>query len=266
MLNEQRAHDLAPQLSAVGFTVPDAKASLTRAYELGAQPIHRRTYSHEVELQAVGAPDGTEIFVHSYGVADWVTEFEHGASPRTASLVTGVDHVNLVQPWQDFDEAILFYSSVLGLQTTPGTEVAGPRGLVRSQVMRTADGAIRIPLNVVPPVLDQAGLPQHIAFSCRDVVGLARRARDAGLRSLSVPANYYDDLQARYALDPHVLAELRSLDLLYDRDEHGEFVHFYTATVGEVFLEFVERRDGYDGYGAQNAPIRLAAQRRTVPE
>jgi 4-hydroxyphenylpyruvate dioxygenase len=47
---------------------------------------------------------------------------------------------------------------------------------------------------------------------------------------------------------------------LYDRDGAAEFVHFYTATVGSVFLEFVERRGGYDGYGAANAPIRLAAQ------
>ena len=31
-------------------------------------------------------------------------------------------------------------------------------------------------------------------------------------------------------------------------------MHFYTVTVGEVFLEFVERRGGYDGYGASNAP------------
>ena len=40
----------------------------------------------------------------------------------------------------------------------------------------------------------------------------------------------------------------------------GEFVHFYTATVGEVFFEVVQRRGGYDGYGAANAPVRLAAQ------
>jgi 4-hydroxyphenylpyruvate dioxygenase len=31
--------------------------------------------------------------------------------------------------------------------------------------------------------------------------------------------------------------------------------------VGEVFFEVVQRRAGYDGYGAVNAPVRLAAQR-----
>ena len=66
--------------------------------------------------------------------------------------------------------------------------------------MSTEDGAIRLPLNVAPPVLDETGLPQHVAFACRDVVALAVRARDHGLRFLPVPANYYDDLAARFGL------------------------------------------------------------------
>ena len=263
ILNEQHAPDRAPHLAAVGFTVPDAPASLRRASDLGASSVYRRTYASEVDLAAVAAPDGTQIFL-SAAFADtdgWVAEFEHGEAV-TESLVTSVDHVNLAQPWQDFDEAILFYSSVLGLSAAASTEVAGPRGLVRSQVMRTADGAVRIPLNVVPPVLDASGLPQHIAFGCRDVITLARQARDRGLQLLPVPDSYYEDLTARFDLDPDQVAELRELSLLYDRDEHGEFVHFYTVTIGELFVEFVERRNGYDGYGALNAPIRLAAQRR----
>ena len=203
ILNEQRAQDQTPHLAAVGFTVPDAAASLHRAYDLGAHSVYRRTHATEVELPAVAAPDGTHIFLSAPPAEDcgWVAEFEHGEAV-TESLVTSVDHVNLAQPWQDFDEAILFYGSVLGLSTAASTEVAGPRGLVRSQVMRTDDGAIRIPLNVVPPVLDAAGLPQHIAFGCRDVTALARQARDRGLQLLPVPDNYYDDLVARFDLDP----------------------------------------------------------------
>jgi 4-hydroxyphenylpyruvate dioxygenase len=263
ILNEQRTQAQTPHLAAVGFTVPNASASLRRARDLGATSVYRRTHATEVELPAVAAPDGTHIFVSAARPEGdgWVSEFEHGDAV-TESVVTSVDHVNLAQPWQDFDEAILFYSSVLGLSTATSTEVAGPRGLVRSQVMRTDDGAVRIPLNVVPPVLDAAGLPQHIAFGCRDVTTLARQARDRGLPLLPVPDNYYDDLAARFDLDPDRLRELRELGLLYDRDEHGEFVHFYTITIGELFLEFLERRNGYDGYGALNAPIRLAAQRR----
>lgn len=55
---------------------------------------------------------------------------------------------------------------------------------------------------------------------------------------------------------------VKSVIAAFARDGRGEFVHFYTATIGDLFLEFVERDGGYDGYGAGNAPIRLAAQRR----
>jgi len=104
-------------------------------------------------------------------------------------------------------------------------------------------------------------VPQHVAFACTDVVGLARAARARGLTFLPVPANYYDYVAGRFGVDADTVAELRELDLLYDRSADGEFVHFYTRTVGSVFFEFVERRGHYDGYGTDNAPVRLAAQR-----
>ena len=173
----------------------------------------------------------------------------------------GIDHVNLAQPWQTFDDAVLFLTSVFGLSADVPTEVPGPNGLVRSQSMRTADDGVRLLLNVAPHVLDEAGMPAHVAFACSDVVGLARAARASGAQLLSVPDNYYDYLAGRFGLDDATVAEFRELDLLYDRDGGGEFVHFYTRTLGTVFFEFVQRRGRYDGYGADNAPVRLAAQR-----
>jgi len=51
------------------------------------------------------------------------------------------------------------------------------------------------------------------------------------------------------------------LNLLYDCDENGEFLHAYTQTFDDrFFFEIVERRDGYQQYGAANAPVRMAAQ------
>jgi 4-hydroxyphenylpyruvate dioxygenase len=77
---------------------------------------------------------------------------------------------------------------------------------------------------------------------------------------LPIPDNYYDDLEARLDLGPERHRTLRELGLLYDRDDHGEFLHLYTRTIGRVFFEIVQRVGGYRGYGALNAPIRLAAQ------
>lgn len=57
-----------------------------------------------------------------------------------------------------------------------------------------------------------------------------------------------------------LLAAYQELGVLYDRDEWGEFRHCCTGTVGRVFFELVQRDGGYRGYGARNAPVRLAAQ------
>jgi 4-hydroxyphenylpyruvate dioxygenase len=264
ILNEQQARDQRPHIAAIGFGVPDAEATSRRAADLKAAPAYRRTYAAEQELDGAVAPDGTEIYwvtAPASGLPPaWIGEFENGL-PARQSPVNVIDHVNLLQPWHTADEAVLFLSSIFGLSADAPTEVAGPTGLVRSQVMRTTDGLVRLPLNVAPHVLDGSAVPQHVAFACTDVVGLARAARERGLAFLPIPDNYYDYVAGRFGVDATTVAELRELDLLYDRSADGEFVHFYTRTVGSVFLEFVERRGHYDGYGTDNAPVRLAAQR-----
>ena len=260
VLNEQQARDQLPHVAAIGLQVPDAEATSGRATALMAPTAYRRTYAAEQPFGATTAPGGTEFFWTSEPA--WVGEFRDGM-PQGPSPVHGIDHINLSQPWQTAQDAVLFLASVFGPHAEPPTEVPGPTGLIRSQVLRTG-GAVRIPLNVAPHALDTADLPQHVAFGCDDVVAVARAARAAGLAFLPIPDNYYDYLSGRFGLADEYVAELRALDLLYDRNGTGHFVHFYTRTVGSVFFEFVQRFDGYDGYGIDNSPVRLAAQRGLV--
>lgn len=261
ILNEQARHE-QPQVAGFGLIVDDAGAAVERAIALGAPRVFRRTYAGEHELRAVAAPDGTEVYWHDQPAeTSWATEFD-GGSPHAGVTTGTIDHVNLGYRWQDFDEAVLFAGSALSLSTESSADVPSPHGLVRSQVMRTEDGVVRLPMNLAPPT---APLPtRHIAVRCDDAIAVARHARAAGLSFLPIPRNYYDDLSARFDLDDDFLATLRELDVFYDRDADGEFIHFYTPTIGGVFLEIVERRGAYDGYGAMNAPVRLAAQRQAA--
>ena len=251
-----------PTVAGIGLSVRDPDAALRRAVDLFAPEVHRDEGAGDEPLVGVRAPDGSELFFGAAGRAEpaWVREF--GApSGEGSDQIARVDHINLAQPWQHFDAGVLFFHAVLDLHTQPSMEVAAPVGLIRSQVLRSADGIVRIALNLVPPAADKdAILPQHLAFAASDVLALARAARDRGFRPLDIPANYYDDIEARFDIDPMLLDELKDLNVMYDRDESGEFLHFYTPPVGTVFLEVVERRGGYDGYGALNAPVRLAAQ------
>jgi 4-hydroxyphenylpyruvate dioxygenase len=270
VLNEQGGRERQPTLAALGLEVPDPARAVERARQLMAPKVFRRNHAGEQPLEAVAAPDGTEIFLCHEPDGDapgWMAEFGDGARPSVAEpeLITRIDHVNLAHPRSDFDEATLFYAALLSLGQAADTEVSSPIGLVQSRVMSSATNTTRLVINVAPDggsAGPGGGLPQHIAFGCNDVALVARRARDEGLESLPIPANYYDDLAARFDLSDRLLAELKSLDLLYDRDAQGEFVHFYTRTVGSVFFEVVDRRAGYDGYGAPNAAVRLAAQHR----
>lgn len=257
ILNEQPKHD-TPMIAAIGLEVTDSAPAAQRAEALGASPVFRNTSAGEQDLLGVASPDGTEIFWNDQlGATGWIAEFEGGLEPSDDSGT--IDHVNLSYPWQDFEEAVLFATSVLGLEATPAAEVPGPQGLVRSQVMHTADRIVRLPLNLAPPTAPVP--PRHIALTCDDIIGFAADARSRGLPFLAVPDNYYDDLAARFRLGPDFILQLKELDLLYDQDASGEFIHFYTPTIGGFFLEMVERRGAYDGYGAPNAPVRLAAQR-----
>ena len=77
-----------------------------------------------------------------------------------------------------------------------------------------------------------------------------------------------DQLAGRYERIAAQLEELfartadpiaRMATAVADRDADGEYFQIYTGNIaGWLFFEVVQRRD-YSGFGASNAPIRLAA-------
>ncbi|MBD0421222.1 sugar phosphate isomerase/epimerase and 4-hydroxyphenylpyruvate domain-containing protein [Streptomyces sp. TRM S81-3] len=251
------------RLAAVGLESPDPEGAARRAEALLAPVLPRRRGPGDAPLEAVAAPDGTELFfcaTRRPGLPDWRADFEDTASASDADDGWRVDHLSLTQPWHQFDEAALFHRSVLGLRPQESVDVADPYGLLRSRAVTNDDGSVRIVLTVGAAPTDDTAHAQHIALATDDVVAAARRFRAAGGRLLPIPANYYDDLAARYEFADGELETYRDLGILYDRDDHGTFRHCYTRTVGRVFLELLQRDGGYRGYGAANAPVRLAAQ------
>ena len=267
----------ATTIAAMGFDTPDPAAAHERAELLKARTIDRSRGVGEADLKGVYAPDGVELYFAGpspAGMPEWLAEFgvdkqEDNQENRPASLIRSIDHVNLAQPWQHFDEAVLFYTALMALETVREDEFPSPIGLVRNQVMRSPNDAVRLLLSVAPEDGEQgdflnAAYPEHIALATEDIVAVAQRAKKRGLEFLPVPENYFDDLQTRFDLDETFLAVLQENNLLYDRDEHGEFLHFYTRTLGTLFFEVVERRGGFSGWGETNAPVRLAAQYREV--
>jgi 4-hydroxyphenylpyruvate dioxygenase len=246
-------------IGALGIAVADPAAAAQRAKVLLAPPLSRTAGPGEAPLTAIAAPDGTQIILCADD--DWLGDFVPTGESASGAGITGIDHVALTQPFDNFDEATLFYRSVLGLEPDATAEFAAPFGLVRG---RGVSGGVRLTLDAAlvrrggwAPAVQE---PQHIAFTSADAVASAEVLRQRGARLVEIPGNYYDDLAARTDLSAGRLAALRELSVLYDRDEHGEYLHFYTELAGaRVFFEVVQRIGGYSGFGVVNAPVRMAA-------
>ena len=259
-----------PRVAAIALESVDPAGSLRRATELLAPVVALRHQPEEADIAAISAPDGTAIFfcrTESNDETSWFGDFEAiaGAEADSPANLLQIDHVALSQPLDCFDEAALFYRSVLDLQPRDREELASPDGLVRSRALADSEAHVRFVLNA--PALGDGGYgaaagAQHVAFACDDALLAARVLSERGVRTLRISDNYYDDLAARLDLEPTLLEAMRELGVLYDRSDDGEFLHFYIEMPGaRLFFEIVERRGRYDGYGAVNSPIRMAAQR-----
>ncbi|MDB5716631.1 MAG: 3-keto-5-aminohexanoate cleavage protein, partial [Sphingomonas bacterium] len=152
-------------------------------------------------------------------------------------------------------------------------DVNDPNGLDQTQAIQNRSGTFRLTLNSTDArkALSSRFLThsfgagfQHVALRVADLTRTAALLEERGMARLPVPANYQDDAQARFGLSPTENETARRYDLLIDEDASGQrYRQMYSRAFDKTFFfEFVERVAGYDGYGAPNAPIRLATQSR----
>lgn len=262
-------------LCASAFHVDDAKCAFERAAAYGSKPFSGRVGPNERVVPGVQSPDGSlDYFVDEAPGAPtlWESDFvlTDIDGPYEVGPLARIDHVCLSLPAEALDTWVLFFRSAFGFETEASVLVPDPYGLVRSRAVRSRDGSVRIALNAsmdrytaVAESLSTyrgSGL-NHVAFSTPDIFDAIPRLAADGVRFLRIPRNYYDDLVARYGLPDEQIDAMREHNILYDRDERGgEFFHAYTEQLDQrFFLEVIERRGGYDGYGAANAAVRLAA-------
>ena len=258
---------------AFGFAVDDAVQALNRARAYRAQPFEGRIGPNELMIPAVRAPDGSLIYlVGRDRVAPVLYDREFVLTADAAANPAGlsrIDHVSLALPEGQSHGWVLFFKAAFGFTVDTTLVLPDPYGLVRSRALHSPDGSIRLPLNISQSsgtatarsvsTYSGAGV-QHIALSTTDIFATAAELQRRGAAVLPIPANYYDDLAAKYGLDDAMIDRLAAANILYDREGEGEFFQIYTGAFEDRFsFEFVERRN-YDGYGAANAPVRLAAQ------
>ncbi|MGF1630644.1 MAG: bifunctional sugar phosphate isomerase/epimerase/4-hydroxyphenylpyruvate dioxygenase family protein [Kiloniellaceae bacterium] len=263
----------------LGLKVEDAAATVERARALGAGLFEQAVGPGELKIPAIrGVGGGVMHFIDERSELGrvWEIEFDPVADPQAPAEVglQSVDHIAQTMRYEEMLTWLLFYTSIFRTHKTPMVDVVDPAGLVRSQVIENAEGSLRITLNGAENRRTLAGrfitesfgsAVQHIAFRTGDIFATWEKLAARGFRPLEISPNYYDDLEARFALDATLLDRLRAANILYDRDEHGEYFQLYGPNYGEgFFFEIVERRGGYRGYGAANAQFRIASQKRAL--
>jgi 4-hydroxyphenylpyruvate dioxygenase len=260
-----------PSVCALAFRVDDARNAIERALRYKAQTFRGKVGPNELVIPAIRGLEGSLIYLAdrtagTFYDVDFVAEPAAGAA---SCGLTKLDHVSQVMPRGKLDGTLLFYKSVFGFEAEPVHELVDPYGLIQSRVLESRDRTVRLPLNATAsPRTATArflasyggGGVHHIAIATDDIFRTMNemRARDVAL--LDIPDTYYDGLSAMHDLDAAEIDGMRNLGILYDRAGGGEFFHAYTrAFDGRFFFEIVQRRD-YDGFGAVNASVRLAAQ------
>lgn len=269
-----------PSVCAIALRVDDAPATIERAVKLLDQPFTQAVGPGELDIPAVRGLGGSLIyFVDRKSGLDrlWDADFEPIAERHgeiTDAGLVAYDHLSQSMQYEEMLTWLLFYVALFDVRKTPLQSVIDPGGVVQSQVVETEDGSFRLALNASQSRHTQSSRflneifgsgVQHVALATADIFATVGRLKANGVALLPIPENYYEDLATRTDLSDDEIERLRVGNILYDRDGGAEYFQAYTKTVESgFFFEIVERR-GYQGFGAVNAPIRLAAQTRLAP-
>ena len=258
--------------TAVGVTAPPVNAVADRAKELLWPTVDAARAADDAPLPGITSPSGLHVFVSDVRGSrdDWQQDFvPTGEQVRDrGTSLRGIDHVGVAVPPDQLNEEVAFFRTLFDLSPGRVEEFMEPHGRLRSRALRPAKGDLRVVLNVADtgPGHDAPLGVNQVTFSCGDVAGVVRTLRSCAVPLMSVPDNYYVDLDARFGLTGDLLDHLREHQLLYDRVGGGELLHAYTPVLPTGFyVELLERRGGYDAYGSPSTHVRLAAQSTRHP-
>ncbi len=263
---------------AMALKVDDARDAMDRAVALGAEVFNQPVETGEVTIPSIRGVGGGLIYLldDKTDLSNiWDIDFvpvDDEEKKQDAHLLS-VDHIAQTVAYEEMLTWVLFYTSIFEMQKTPMVDIIDPSGVVRSQVVEAPQGSLRITLNGAENRRTLAGHfiaetfgsgIQHLAFETADIFATAAALKANGFRPLPISPNYYGDVETRFGLDPDLMERLKAENILYDRDENGEYFQLYSGTFGEgFFFEIVQRRD-YRGYGAANAIFRIAALKKQI--
>ncbi len=262
-------------VKVIALAVPDAEYAYRYAVRHGArgvrEPWEESDDGGAVRMATIATYGETlHTFVERDGYSGaFLPGFEAaGAGPAASELFAGIDHIVGNVELGRLDEWVGYYERVFGMTEMihfTDRDISTEYSALMSKVMADGKGRVKFPINEpaegkrksqIEEYLEYYGGAgaQHIALATTDIVATVRELRARGVRFLSTPDSYYEELPARVGEIEESIGDLRELGILADRDDEGYLLQIFTETIGDrptVFLEVIERH-GARGFGEGN--------------
>ena len=240
-----------PAVCAIGIQTDDEQLTLERAEAFASAAFDRRIGPNEMDVPGIILPDGSLLYFvgnEESSARLFATEFSFKDSIDCETGDIGlqtIDHLTQVLPVGQLNSWILLYRSVFALELDEVFELPDPYGLVRSRAVASRNRAFRMSLNVSASsntataralsTFAGAGI-HHIAFATKDIFTTAEALRERDGVVLPIPANYYDDLVARFNLDSEFAQRMKSYHILMTARTQ---VNFFSFTLSRFKIGFL---------------------------
>ncbi|MFG2168870.1 4-hydroxyphenylpyruvate dioxygenase [Micromonospora chersina] len=188
-----------------------------------------------------------------------------GTTQVPGGLIRELDHVAVCVDATTLASSVQFYVDGFGMEvySSEYLEIGGQA--MDSVVVRSPSGGVTFTILEPDPTKNVGQIDaflernsgagvQHLAFLVDDIVSVVRHYQTRGVEFLSTPGSYYDVLTERLGEMGEEIADLRSANVLADRDEWGYLLQLFSRSPYErntLFYELIQRR-GARGFGSAN--------------
>jgi len=269
----------------VAFEVDDAKGIWKKAVDRGAISVKAPTVYEDENGQVIMASLKTYgdcihtlvqrttysgPFLPGYIAVPSSDDPLNDELPEVGLLMT--DHVVGNQDDGQMEVVANWYSKMLDFHrfwSVDDKQVHTEYSALRSIVMTDFDRVVKMPLNEpakgkrksqIKEYVEfhgDAGV-QHIALRTRDIIASIRALRARGVKFLTIPKEYYDDLKERLKSSQIDVKEdlkvIEELNILVDFDDKGYLLQIFSEPVEDrptLFYEVIQRHNN-EGFGAGN--------------
>ena len=260
-----------PSVCDIAIKVKDAIQTIDRAKKLGIKEHSQSVSVGELKIPAIKGVDGSVIhFIDQKSnlFQLWNLDFNYlKPEPIQPSGLRSIDHISQSMKEEEMRSWLFFYLSNFNMYKTTQLDLVSSKGIIKSQAISSPEGEVRLNLNGSNNSQTIAGSfmtnktgssIQHIAFNTDDIFETVNILSENKFPFLQIDKKYYSQLQNKYDLDEKTLNNLKSNNILYDKNEFGEFFQIYSEPIFTgFFFEIVQRKQNYKGYGESNATHRI---------